>query len=247
LLAFGALNSDLTNNHLKPAGDRSKLLRVIKFNGLSVHAAKGADTATRVQGSKTSYLDYFLSMGVEVTGLTVGKAIGTSDHRMISCSARGVIPVRRRNQKYYSKTRAQWLLKQLTHINDPEKLLRLPSENFFEEISCRLRTHSIVYESKPKSFFKVIQVVEDELKGRFPNWNRIRNEMSSCERLEFHALVDKANSHKLEGDWKKFHMIIKNILGTRKASASVQEIEDPGEQRQVLHDSIKIQSILLSK
>jgi len=80
LLTFGDLNSDFFDNSSKDAENRSKLLKVLKSNGLSVHAAKEPGTATRVQGSKASYLDYFLSMNVEVTGLKVGEAIGSSDY-----------------------------------------------------------------------------------------------------------------------------------------------------------------------
>ena len=66
LLAFGDLNADLTDSSPKAAKGCSKLLRMIRSNGVKVHAEYAAGTATRVQGSRASYLDYFLSTGVEV-------------------------------------------------------------------------------------------------------------------------------------------------------------------------------------
>lgn len=247
LLAFGDLNADLSESSSKVTRGRSKLLRMIKSNGLSIHMAEEPGTATRFQGTKASYLDYFLSAGVKVSELAVGNAVGTSDHRMVSCMIQGVAPVRRRRQKLYSKRKAQDLLELLTHEDHPESLLHLPPENFFKEINRRLLSHSIILEPKPKSFFKVIQAVEDELKGRFPDWNRVKREIASCRGLEFLALVNEANSRKREGDWKDFHRIVRSILGVRKGSASVREIEDPLEQGQVIHDPAKLRSVLSNK
>jgi len=144
LLAFGDLNADLSDSSSKAAAKGcSKLLRMIRSNGLKIHAETAPGAATRVQGSKASYLDYFLSTGVEVKELTVGEAVGTSDHRMISCQVRGVAPVKRRRQKVYSKRKAQELLGLLTDEDHPESLLHLPPESFFEEASRKLQSHSV--------------------------------------------------------------------------------------------------------
>ncbi len=247
LLAFGDLNTDLLGSSPEAKKGCSKLLRMIRSYGLKVHAETASGTATRVQGSRASYLDYFLSTGVEVKGLTVGEAVGTSDHKIISCQVRGVAPVKRTRQKIYSKLKAQERLVLLTDEDHPENLLHLPPESFFEEVSRRLQSHSVIFEPKPKSFFKVIEVVENELKGRFPNWNRVRREISSCKSLEFLALINEANSRKLEGDWLNFHKIVRSILGVRKNSASIREIEDPQEEGCVIHDPAKLQAVLSNK
>jgi len=108
-------------------------------------------------------------------------------------------------------------------------LLHLPPEDFFIEVSLRLSSYAIIFEPKPKSYFKVIQLVEDEIEGRYPDWCRIRKVISSCKSLEFQALVNEANVRKQEGDWRNFHRIVKSILGIRKNSASVRKLDEPSE------------------
>src|SRR5262249_5265689 len=116
-----------------------------------------------------------------------------------------------------------------------------------EEISLRLRAYSVIFEPKPKNFFKVIELVEDEFKGSSPDWTRIRRAISSCKNLEFHALVNEAYTRKIEGDWKTFHRIVQWILKLRKRSNSVREIEDPVEPGQVIHDPNKLWEVLSNK
>jgi len=165
LLVFGDLNTDLSKSTSQASKGYSRTLEMINSQGLSVHFAKEPGSATRVQGSKSSYLDYFLSAGVEVALLKVGNRIGRSDHHLISCFVQGITPIRRRRRRLFSKLRARELLEILTQDDNPENLLQLPPVTFFEEISLRLRSYSVTFEPKPKNFFKVIELVEDELKG----------------------------------------------------------------------------------
>jgi hypothetical protein len=166
---------------------------------------------------------------------------------MISCHARGIAPVSRRRQKLFSKKKAQELLELLMQRDQADCLLHLPPEDFFIEVSLRLSSYAIIFEPKPKSYFKVIQLVEDEMEGRYPDWCRIRKVISSCKSLEFQALVNEANVRKQEGDWRNFHRIVKSIIGIRKNSASVRELDDPSEPGQTIYDPERLRKILSDK
>jgi len=50
----------------------------------------------------------------------------------------------------------------------------------------------MVFEPKPKSFFKAIPIiVERELERAFPDWNVVRRVVRSCQRIEFMALMER--------------------------------------------------------
>ncbi len=93
----------------------------------------------------------------------------------------------------------------------------------------------------------MIELVEDEPKGGSPDWHRICKAISSCKSTEFHALVNEAYTRKIEGDWKTFHRIVQGILGVRKSSNSIREIEDPLEPGQVIHEPEKLRDVLSAK
>jgi len=60
-------------------------------------------------------------------------------------------------------------------------------------------------------------------------------------------LIDEANARKLEGNWKEFHRIVRNVLGLRKSATSIREIEDPTEQGHVINDPVQLRAILSNK
>jgi hypothetical protein len=250
LIVFGDLNSDFTRNPESP--DCKRMMRMIRACSLEIHRDHNPKAVTRSQGSKSSYLDYFLTTGVKISNLNVGESIGSSDHRIISCESTSLTPVRRRRQKIFSKRRAADLMmdmlsEDIANGTMDHGLYELGPIDFFQRLSYHSRMHSIVFEPKPMNYFKVIQMVEEELSQSSPNWERIRKAVSRCKRTEFLALLEKAKSCKLENDLKSFHMIVQNIMKLRKQNTSVHEIDDPQDAGQVIHEPERLRRTLSEK
>ena len=105
------MNSDFTRNlESPPPPDCKRMMKMIRACSLEIHRDHNPKAVTRSQGSKSSYLDYFLSTGVKISNLQVGGSIGSSDHRIISCESTSLTPVRRRRQKIFSKRRTADLM-----------------------------------------------------------------------------------------------------------------------------------------
>jgi len=169
LIFFGDLNADLVNDSGSPLC--TKFSRLMRFYGLETHAVREPGSYTREQCGRSSYLDYFLTSGVEVKELSLRGEIGASDHRSISCVIGNFDPVRRRRNKFFSKVRARQLLNHLVYGVDSERLLSQSALPLFLELSSRLKLHSVVFEPRPRSYFRAIAMVEDEIRGLAPNWN----------------------------------------------------------------------------
>ena len=250
LVAFGDLNSGFL--HRPEAPGSRQMTRLIEFCGLSVIKDLDSGTVTRSQGSKSSYLDYFLSTGVLVSKVSVGERFGPSDHHLVSCHSVALTPVKRRRQQIFSKKKAAQLVEDL--FEDCEAggckdsaLYALKPFEFFQELSRRSRLQSIIFVPKPTNYFKVINTVEEELRLPSPNWKRVRKTIISCGRTEFLALLEKAKTCKLDNQMKEFHSIIQNVLRIRKQNCSVQELEVSEDKGQIVYQPEKLQKILSDK
>ncbi len=62
-----------------------------------------------------------------------------------------------------------------------------------------------------------------------------------------HSLLEKARQFLERGELKEFNRIVDSILGLRKASLSVHEIEDPHDPSQVIYEPNELKRILSEK
>lgn len=246
LVGFGDLNVDLLYDSFSPQAKR--WVRLSRDYNLVLHYLDDRNSFTRKQGNRRSYLDYFMTHGVCIEGLSLGPNFGSSDHRIVSCYAISFTPVKRSQRQFLSKERARRRLLELINGWPIEpSILDLAPQEFFRELSSRLKMHATIFEPKPKNYFKVRLAVETELTKVKPDWKRVRKALWSCNKLEFWALLERARSLRQDQELKEFHRIIGDILKVRKASLSVREIEDPLAQGQVISDPNKLREILSTK
>jgi len=233
LVAFGDLNADLVNDPL--ALSSRKFSKLAQSYGLSLCSFDQGGAVTRVQGGKASCLDYFFTKGAEVNELTVGEKFGSSDHMTIQCVIEGFVPILRARRKFLSKDRARRYLYSLISEDKVQKFSSLGPVKFFSALSASLRAYATVFEPRPITHFRAVSIAEEEMGKPFPDWERIRRALRRCRGTEFLLFLEKARRFRERGELKEFHRIVGSILGLRKASLSVHEIEDPHDPAQVIY------------
>jgi len=125
-------------------------------------------------------------------------------------------------------------------------MLMLP-DSLFEKLSSSLRESSIIFEPRPKNFFKTFPIVERELTKALPDWNVIRRATRSCQKTELMALLEKVKLLRQKQKMKEFNRIVSQILRVRKSGFAVQEIEDPEDSSRIVHEPDRLRMIFSGK
>jgi len=171
LLGFADLNSNLVR--IKQEGESKRLVEILRQCQLAAHFPTSRTTA---QGDKESNLDYFLTRGVQLLNIEVGRHFGTSDHLVLKCKVTGASPVLRKKNFIFSKSKAARLVTELCDSDDPAPI-KGSALRFFRRLSAKLRKQCIIAEPSPSNYFKAIMLVERELRSGNPDWRKIRCEI----------------------------------------------------------------------
>ena len=194
-----------------------------------------------------SYLDYFLTSGVKVLDLQVREGIGRSDHKLVICMIGEMDPVRRKRRLVFSKSRAADLFKGMIESDDFERLLKESPLALFRKISGRMARGSIIFERPARSYFSSIKSVDRELESSSPNWKKIKRAIISCRGAEYVALLERLNELRVTNKMAEFHALVGNILRLKKVAQGVQELEDPLNSGEVIHEPKKLTGLLSEK
>jgi len=246
LLGFGDLNADLMKD--PPSSTAKGMLRILSQHGVTAHTYEtGADCHTRRQGDQGSHIDYFVSIGAKLSRVSVGKPIGASDHNVVSCEASHFKPIRRKSRLIFSKGCAGKALKDIIASDEFEKMARLPVLKFFRKMSGRISDRAIVFEPRPRSYFRAIFCIDQEMKSPVVDWKRISRMVMSCRGIEFEALMRKLVELRRSNEMKEFHFIVGSLLRVRKKAFSANEIESPSGSGEVTYEPEEIRSLISRK
>lgn len=242
LLGFGDLNSDLVNAPASP--DSKRALAALKRCNISLAFSDRDGAYTRSQSGRQSYLDYFLSVNVEVTGVQIGPPLGRSDHLVLSSQVTNCCPVRRKRGLVFSKKRAAELLARMNRDGEMAELLSLPPVEFFRRLSGRLKSYALIYEPRCKSYFHAIAAVDREIHSTEPDWTKVKRAILRCRGAEFLELLEKLNSLKRSNKMGQFFAVTAGLLRLKKQAFTLREIEDPSNPGTVLHEPERIRTII---
>ena len=242
LVGYCDLNADLKSPAMCSSAKR--INRALSRIGIRVCMSSNA-TYTRLQGAHRSYLDYFLTINVELSTVTVGAKVGSSDHLPITSSILSSAPILRSKRLIFSKRLAR---EALSYLRDPAVSTK-PPLRLFNGLSTYSKSISLIYEPPPKSHFRTIDSVETEMGKSLPDWNKISKMILQCRQLEFLALLEGLNRLKLEGLPREFHRTVQRVLGMKGSSSfsSVNEIMDPDDPNQILFEPHRLRERLSSK
>ena len=102
----------------------------------------------------------------------MGKPIGASDHNVVSCVTSHFEPIRRKSRLVFSKGCAGKFLRDMIASDEFERLLKLPALKFFRKMSGRISDRAIMFEPRPKSYFRAIFCIDEELRSPVVDWRR---------------------------------------------------------------------------
>jgi len=192
-------------------------------------------------------LDYFITLGVSICKLEVRESIGRSDHRAIYCELLHAEPTKRKSRLIFSKRRAGDLLHLMLKGEEMEELMKLSPVKFFRNLSGRLSKYAIIYEPRPQSYFRVIEVVERELKSQQVDWGKVIRNIRSCRGIEYLALMQKLNQLRISYQMKEFHAIVGSLLQVRKQVLAVNEIERPNAPGEIVQEPGELNGLVTKK
>ena len=241
LIGYCDLNADVTQGQL--SSTHKKMGLALAQIGLSVHASSSG--FTRVQGTHRSYLDYFLTLNASVSDIQVGDRVGSSDHLPITTTIKDCAPILRARGLVFSKRLAREVLCQNL---ETVRLGGYPL-GAFRRLSGLAKRECLIYEPAPRSHFKTVAAVESELNAHHPDWSKISRIILRCKRLEFLILLGDLNRLRRENLSSEFHKVVQRILRLRESSscASVNEIVDPEDPSQILHEPDRLRDTLSAK
>ncbi len=142
------------------------MVRILSQHGITAHTYRtGTDCHTRHQGDQGSHINYFISIGASLDKVSVGKPIGMSDHNVVSCEASHFKPIRRKSRLIFSKGCAGRVLGDMIASDEFERLTKLPALKFFRKMSGRISNRTIMFEPRPRSYFRAIFCIDEEMKS----------------------------------------------------------------------------------
>jgi exonuclease III len=246
LLGFGDLNTDLMK--APPSSTAKNMTKILSQYRVTAHTYKtNVDSHTRRQGDQGSYIDYFISIGANLGKVSVGKPIGASDHNVVSCEASHFKPIRRKSRLIFSKGCAGKFLGDLVASDEFERLTKLPALKFFRKLSGRISDRAIMFEPRPKSYFRAIFCIDEEMRSPIVDWGKVTKMIMSCKGIEFEALMGKLVELRHSNEMKEFHFIVGSLLRVRKTAFSANEIENPSGSGEVTYEPEEIRSLISKK
>ena len=246
LLGFGDLNTDLMK--APPSSAAKNMMRILSQHRVTAHTYEtGADCHTRRQGDQGSHIDYFVSIGANLGKVSVGKPIGASDHNVVSCEASHFKPIRRKSRLIFSKGCAGRVLRDMIASDEFERLTKLPALKFFRKMSGRISDRAIMFEPRPKSYFRAIFCIDEEMRSPVVDWRKVTKMIMSCRGIEFEALMGKLVELRRSNEMKEFHFIVGSLLRVRKTAFSANEIENPSGSGEVTYEPEEIRSLISKK
>jgi hypothetical protein len=128
-----------------------------------------------------------------------------------------------------------------------EELGRLTAVKFFRKLSGLISGRAIIFEPKPRSYFRTIDIVERELRSVSVDWAKVKRAIRSCRGTEFLALMKKLNDLRASSQMREFHTIIGGLLRVRKKAYVADQIENPEVPGEIVHDPLIVASLISSK
>ena len=224
------------------------MMKILSQYKVTAHTYEtGIDSHTRRQGDQGSHIDYFISIGANLSKVSVGKPIGASDHNVVSCVTSHFEPIRRKSRLVFSKGCAGKLLRDMIASDEFERLLKLPALKFFRKMSGRISDRAIMFEPRPKSYFRAIFCIDEELRSPVVDWRKVTKMIMSCKGIEFEALMGKLVELRHSNEMKEFHFIVGSLLRVRKTAFSANEIENPSGSGEVTYEPGEIRSLISKK
>jgi hypothetical protein len=246
LLGFGDLNTDLMK--APPSSAAKSMMRILSQHRVTAHTYEtGTDCHTRRQGDQGSHIDYFVSIGANLGKISVSEPIGASDHNVVSCEASHFKPVRRKSRLIFSKGCAGRVLRDMIASDEFEELTKLPALKFFRKMSGRISNRAIMFEPRPKSYFRAVFCIDEEMRSPVVDWRKVTKMIMSCRGIEFEALMGKLVELRRSNEMKEFHFIVGSLLRVRKTAFSANEIENPSGSGEVTYEPEEIRSLISKK
>jgi hypothetical protein len=128
-----------------------------------------------------------------------------------------------------------------------DRLTKLPALKFFRKMSGRISDHAIMFEPRPKSYFRAIFCIDEEIRSPMVDWRKVTKMILSCKGAEFEALMGKLVELRQSNEMKEFHFIVGSLLKVRKTVFSANEIENPAGSGEVTYEPEEIRSLISKK